>query len=118
MFQAQMTEAETGKVNLNDISGKTVRVLLQYINTGTLHYDWIALEVLEELPYVAQKYELELLLDFLDKVLGTVCKRYSNKELVKVAVMTTKLGMKRAAKELFMAIKETSTSLEDLVMIE
>lgn len=118
MFQANMIETETGRVTLDDLSSKTVNVLIHYLYTGKLHDDWKTAAVLEELPYAAHKYELDLLSEFLDLVLGTVCKIFPCKQIAKISVMAKKIGMKRASVELLELIKKAATSVEDVVLME
>lgn len=93
MFLTEMVESKTGRVCLDDMSAKTLEVLLKYISTGSLHQNWKSDDVILELTYAAHKYELVVLTDFLDNVLGSIC---SKTNALKLSLLANKLGMKKA----------------------
>lgn len=82
-----------------DLSGKTLKVLLHYIKTGLLLDSWKDMEVLLELPEAAQKYQLEMLTQFLDDILVSVCTTGIG-NLNELLLVAGRAGLKKAEKEL------------------
>ncbi|CAL8113358.1 unnamed protein product [Orchesella dallaii] len=83
MFETDMQEGLSGFVDVGDISSKSMSVLFHYMYTGQLHEDWK--DVPDEVIYGAEKYGLEGLLEYCDKMLGTICNQDNTENLLKVA---------------------------------
>ncbi len=63
-------ETSTGIVNVEDISAKTMKILLRYWYTGKLLTTWQDADVVVEFMYAAGKYQITKILKMLDLVLG------------------------------------------------
>lgn len=70
MFRPEFTETITGTVQVDDISSKTMKVLLKYWYTGKLQPSWRDSDVIVEFTYAAGKYQMTQVLQMLDEVLG------------------------------------------------
>lgn len=98
---------------MEDLSGKTVKVLLHYFYGGVLlKEDWRAEDVILELTWAARKYALENLSVFLDKVLPEI--PFSSSDVMaKLAVLTKTLGMTNAEKGLLSKLKEIGVNIDE-----
>lgn len=114
--QGSSTELDEEKsLVLEEISGKTLNVLLHYLIGGVLLKDvWKADDVILELTWAAPKYQLEGLTEFLDKVLPAII--YDTEITAKLALLTKRLGMKNAEKGLLSKLKQTVTDIDQLVL--
>jgi len=72
MLGSGMKEARTGILTITDLSPATVKIMLQFIYTGELEDGWKY--VAEELVEASNKYDLPLLLSFLNRNLHVLCK--------------------------------------------
>lgn len=66
MLQTTMKEVSSGDLECDDISGKCLKTLLHFFYTGKLAENWNDLDVLWELKYAAEKYQVKHLLELLD----------------------------------------------------
>lgn len=66
MFESSFLENSTGLVKVDDISGKTMEILLKYWYSGELLPSWKDGDVIVELLYAAGKYQMTNLLNILD----------------------------------------------------
>lgn len=71
MLDTQMQERTNGVLIIRDLSIESVQIMLKYIYTGKLDQGWKNLP--EEMVRAADKYDLPILLDFLDRRLHSVC---------------------------------------------
>lgn len=114
MFKSQMRESHTGIVNMDDLSAQTIQVLLHFIYTGMLHELWCHEDVITEFVYAAEKYELTELLEFYDRVLGSLC---TIKTAGRLLIVTGRLNLKNAEQQIFSFIQKHMTSAEVLISI-
>lgn len=112
MFEANLSETQTGTVSLNDLSGAAVKVMLTFMYTSTLLPQWSQGDIVVELTYAAEKYELKELLVILDRELGKIC---TIQNVGKLIVLAKKLSLKKAEKELAMYVK--SSPLKDVFAV-
>jgi len=82
MFQSKMTEADTNKITLSDMSTAGVKILLKYIYCGEIDKRWKTIP--EEVIYIADKYNLAFMKDYLDRSVATVCTSQNALGLLKV----------------------------------
>jgi len=74
--------------------------------------DWAESDVIIQLVYAADKYQLTDLFEFLDQVVGVVCTKETAGKLLNLA---KKLSMKKAEKDLFEFMKKHASSFEEMV---
>lgn len=103
MLESGMSEQATGVIEVKDVPGRVMEILLQYIYTGNLIPDWKEPEIILEFVYAAGKYELLSLLESLDNALGQL-ELSSELELL-VLELSTKLNLKTAEEKLVMGIQ-------------
>lgn len=73
MFRSTLKEEQSGIIELDDLSGKTVNVLLDYIYSAKINPDWCEPSVIVEFTYAAGKYQFAEVLQFLDEEVGKYC---------------------------------------------
>lgn len=112
MFQTTMKETISGVIECEDISGKCLKVLLHFLYTGKLAEAWKDADVLWELTYAAEKYQVKDLLDFLDANMGAMCRP---QEAPTFLILANKFSLKNAEKDLFDFIKKSATKADDFV---
>lgn len=114
MFESQMKEANDGIVRIDDISSKSLDVLLPFMLTGHLNNFDIFMdpELMEGLAYGAQKYILEDLIECLDLNLHRACTKDNCSRLMGLA---RKLGMKRAEGKMLQYFKENVMNTEEAI---
>jgi len=83
MLESPMNEAQTGILVIEDLSPACVNLMLKYIYTGKLEDDWK--NVPEDIVRAADKYNLPLLLDFLNQNLHSACSFANAMKLRKLA---------------------------------
>lgn len=103
MFDSNLTEGQTGIIQLEDLSGKALALILEYIYGGILSEpEWYQPEVIVELTYAAGKYQLTDLLEHLDEVLGV---RGKGEHAGALLALCENLGLEKAEKELMHYVK-------------
>lgn len=113
MFQTDMLEKKSGVIKCDDLTGRCVQLLMNFIYTGNLPdklEDWTQTDILLEFIYAAGKYQLEGLLTFLDESLGTLVKV---EDAPKFLSLANKLSLKKAQKDLYEGVVKLSTSGPD-----
>lgn len=114
MFLTDMLEKESGVIRCPDISGACIQVLMSFIYTGRFSEnkeEWTQPDVLWELTYAAGKYQLDLLLDFFDNILGVLVKP---EDAPKFLSLANKLELKKAQKELHDVVIQLSSSSPEM----
>lgn len=116
MSQSCKWKEGEGSLVLKELSGKTVKVLLHHLYGGVLlKDDWKAEDVILELTWAAQKYQLDSLSDFLDKILPVI--NFNNTDvLARLALLAKRLKMENAERGLFSKLKETATDIDQLIL--
>lgn len=110
LLQESVSSSTTWNSNL---SSRTLKIGLRFLETGKLTEGWSEPEVLEELTYASHRYYLEDLQQFLDQALGQVC---TEETVGKLLVMATRFEMKQAQRDLRQFIIEKKGVLEHIVM--
>jgi len=85
MLDSPMKERETGVVFIEDFSPACVNIMLKFIYTGNFDNDWK--NVAEKMVRAADKYNLEILTQYLDRNLHLVCTIENAKRLRLLARM-------------------------------
>lgn len=80
-----MVESHTGEMKIEDLTLKSLKVVLKFIYTGALDDDWK--NIPEEIVHCADKYSLPLLKEYCDKRLHTACTNINAMDLLRVAKM-------------------------------
>lgn len=94
MFRSDFLECSTGQLNVDDISAKTMKILLTYWYTGELLPSWKDEDYVAEFTYAAGKYQMEQVLNMLNESLG---KDFTaSHEGVELLKMVEKLSLKDA----------------------
>lgn len=70
MLDAEMSETQTGILEIADSCLTCIQILLKYMYTGKLEEEWKT--VPEDMVHAAHKYDIPKLLDFLDRNLHCV----------------------------------------------
>lgn len=70
MFGSDFLERSTGLVNVDDISAKTMKILLHYWYSGELLPSWKEADTIVEFTYSAGKYQMTNILQMLNEVIG------------------------------------------------
>ena len=71
MLRNQMQESSSGVIKIEDVSYEVMKRILTFIYTGKLDNKWG--EMIQEIVYAANKYELLTLLKFCDENLAATC---------------------------------------------
>lgn len=66
-----MKEARTGEVIIEDVSPKTMQIVLKFMYTGKIDPEWI--EVAANLIYASDKYQLTYLKKYVDENISLAC---------------------------------------------
>lgn len=117
MLSTQMSESNTGIINVDDVSSTIMKIILHFLYTGDLLPDWSKPENIVEFTYAAGKYQLDEILKMLDNVLGTESVPAANMLLLSLA---NKLNLKDAEAKLVQRISsmcagaKTGTDLLDI----
>ncbi len=112
MLRTELSEKKTGVVNISDLSGKTVKVLLHYLYTGQLLDSWKDTDVIVEFTYAAGKYQLKEVLEMLDNMLGQTKDKASGTSLL-LLELASKLSLKKAETELMERIVKFAMTAEN-----
>lgn len=99
-------------IEMNEIDGSCLKVLLHFIYTGGIKLECHAFEILWGLTYAAHKYKLSELLQFLDHALPKVLMAA---DAAAFLVLVSKANLKNAEKELFDMIKNSVTDPKQFV---
>ncbi|ODN00365.1 Speckle-type POZ protein, partial [Orchesella cincta] len=67
MLSSEFKEGKTGTINIHDLSGDAMQILLYFVYNGGLHENWKS--ATEEVVYAADKYGLPQLKHFFDHLL-------------------------------------------------
>lgn len=124
MFRSDFSENQTGIVNVKDVTGKTMGILLHLFYAGQLLPAWKDLDTVAEFTYAVGKYRLTNVLKLLDGVLGNRDDEDASFVDARLLSLARKLDLKTAEKELVVRIKngiaKISTGVEffDLCGIE
>lgn len=85
MLLADMEDSKSGIINIPDLSSRAMDVILHHIYTGKV--DPSCNQIIEEVVYGADKYNLPELIEYCDKIMITVCDKENALALLKLAKM-------------------------------
>lgn len=105
-------EGSSGVIQMDDLSGKTIELLLHYIYTGQLLKCWKEEDVIVEFTYAVGKWQLTEIIELLDDVLGNVQEQVTSTTAV-LLDLANKLSLKKAEAELLKRISKFTVSVEN-----
>jgi hypothetical protein len=112
MIRSKMSEDQTGIVDVQDVTGKTMSILLHYFYSGELLPSWKDEDTVVEFTYAAGKYQLTGILELLDHVLGSRDEEDATQTDVLLLDLAAKLGLKNAEKKLLERIVAKTTKIQ------
>lgn len=124
MFGSQFSESTTGIIKVDDLNGKTMKLIVHYMYTGQILPTWRDQDVIVDLTYAAGKYELTEILKMLDNVLGDRDYNEATNCDILLLSLSQKLSLKNAESALLGRIVcsmknfKTSDELLDLMGYE
>lgn len=107
MFRSDLSENQTGIVNVKDVSSKTMEIFLHFFYSGELRPSWKDQDTVVEFTYAVGKYQLTNVLKMLDDVLGSRDEMNATYTDVQLLDLAQKLNLKTAEKELMERIRRT-----------
>lgn len=114
MFRSDLSETKTGTVKVEDINGKTMKLVLHYFYTGRVLPFWREPDTVVEFTYAAEKYQMTGVLNFLDEVLGIRDEEDASYVDVLLLKLANKLGLKVAERQLLERIKKTTAKVDSV----
>lgn len=106
MFNSETLESCTGLVNVDDVSEKTMKILLHYFYTSELLPTWRDEDTVVEFTYSAGKYQMTYVLELLDDLLGSEADAEVTYRDVQLLNVAGKLSLKNAETRLLQQIKD------------
>ncbi len=107
-----MLETSNNVLKVDDVSKKTIKILLHYFYTSNLLPIWCDEDVIVEFTYAAGKYEIALVLELLDDLLGIQVIGNAGNCLVQLLSLAWKLCLKKAEMRLLLQVKNKVEKME------
>jgi hypothetical protein len=104
LLNSEFCERKSGIVKVDDISGKTMKILLHYFYTGDLLTGWSDHDTIVEFTYAAGKYQMTQVLELMDDLFGRGAQKEVSNLDVQLLSLAGKLSLKNAEGRLLQRI--------------